>query len=263
MLSSQAQVDEVSIHYWMGGQGPSVLLFHSALGDAEFSWSPIWSELERHFTVVAPDMPGFGQSENLKCPSIEEIAHSLKRLVQALNTDHLVVIGNSLGVAIAIELARQAPQIVYQIILVDGLPLPSIPRPIRTLLSFPGINKIIEELLFRAAYGDGAIKKAFPFESPQSLRDLTARIKRSSRRYFLVPKACFLNSAKQSVDLGCRVNIVWGAEDKLTPLEMAYSLQKQFAVTQLSEIRNAGHLPQRDQPKEFVDTILSLIGRKN
>jgi pimeloyl-ACP methyl ester carboxylesterase len=263
MFSSQAQVDEVSIHYWMGGQGPSVLLLHSALGDAEFSWSPIWSELERHFTVVAPDMPGFGQSESLKSPSIGEIAHSLNRLIQALNADQLVVIGNSFGVAIAIELARHSPQIVYQIILVDGLPLPSLPRPIRTLLSFPGINKIIEMLLFRAAYGDVAIKKAFPFETPQSMRDLTARIKRSSRSNFLVVKACFLNSAKQSVDLGCRVDIVWGAEDKLTPLEMAHSLQKTLAVAQLSELKNAGHLPQRDQPKEFVDTIFSLIDQKN
>jgi pimeloyl-ACP methyl ester carboxylesterase len=261
MLSSQAEVDKISIHYWMGG--PSVLLLHSALGDAEFSWSPIWSELGRHFTVVAPDLPGFGQSESLKSPSIEKIAHSLKRLIQALDINRLVVIGNSFGVAITIELARHAPQIVFQIILVDGLPLPSIPRPIRTLSYFPGINKIIEELLFRAAYGDGAIKKAFPFESPRSLIDLTARIKRSSRRYFLVPKACFLNSARQGIDLECRVDIVWGAEDKLTPLEMAHSLQKKLAVTQLSEIKNAGHLPQRDQPKEFVYTILSLIDQKD
>jgi pimeloyl-ACP methyl ester carboxylesterase len=171
-------------------------------------------------------MPGFGQSDSLKSPSIAEIAHSLKRLIQALNTDHLVVIGNSFGVAIAIELARNSPQIVYQIILVDGLPLPSIPRPIRALLSFPVINKIVEDLLFRAEYGDGAIKKAFPFESPQSLRDLTARIKRSSRSNFLVAKACVLNSAKQSLDLECRVDIVWGAEDKLTPLEMVVRNKK-------------------------------------
>jgi len=51
------------IHVWTGGEGPALLLLHSAWGDAEMSWASVWNELSRSFTVIAPDMPGFGLSE--------------------------------------------------------------------------------------------------------------------------------------------------------------------------------------------------------
>ena len=59
--SHDASIDGISLHYTMGGSGPAVLLLH---GFAETSrmWNPILPALGAKFTVIAPDLPGIGDS---------------------------------------------------------------------------------------------------------------------------------------------------------------------------------------------------------
>jgi len=61
-VSRTAEVDGVKLHYTTGGHGPSVILLH---GYAETSrmWTPILPVLGEKFTVIAPDLPGIGDSE--------------------------------------------------------------------------------------------------------------------------------------------------------------------------------------------------------
>jgi len=56
-----AEVDGVKLHYTTGGHGPSLILLH---GYAETSrmWTPILPVLGEKFTVIAPDLPGIGDS---------------------------------------------------------------------------------------------------------------------------------------------------------------------------------------------------------
>ena len=61
-VSRTAEIDGVKLHYTTGGHGPSVILLH---GYAETSrmWTPILPVLGEKFTVIAPDLPGIGDSE--------------------------------------------------------------------------------------------------------------------------------------------------------------------------------------------------------
>src|SRR5205814_9863687 len=58
----QANVDGVKLHYLTAGHGPAVVLLH---GYAQTSriWRPIIPLLAERFTVIAPDLPGIGESE--------------------------------------------------------------------------------------------------------------------------------------------------------------------------------------------------------
>src|SRR5882762_7834398 len=60
-VSRDAEVEGVKIHYTTGGHGPAVLLLH---GYAETSrmWTPLFPMLADKFTVIAPDLPGIGES---------------------------------------------------------------------------------------------------------------------------------------------------------------------------------------------------------
>jgi pimeloyl-ACP methyl ester carboxylesterase len=58
------------VHVWTGGTGPVLLLLHSAWGDGSMSWAAVWNDLSQSFTVVAPDLPGFGLSEPLDEPTL-------------------------------------------------------------------------------------------------------------------------------------------------------------------------------------------------
>jgi pimeloyl-ACP methyl ester carboxylesterase len=60
-VSRDANIDGASIHYTTGGSGPAVILLH---GFAETSrmWNPILPVLGVKFTIIAPDLPGIGDS---------------------------------------------------------------------------------------------------------------------------------------------------------------------------------------------------------
>src|SRR5436305_11426191 len=57
--------------YWAGGPAaaPPLLLLHGGLGDAALHWHHNFADLARDFRVLAPDLPGFGRTAPLPCPS--------------------------------------------------------------------------------------------------------------------------------------------------------------------------------------------------
>ena len=55
------EIDGVNLHYVQGGQGPLALLVHG-FGQTWYEWHQLMPLLARHFTVVAPDLPGLGLS---------------------------------------------------------------------------------------------------------------------------------------------------------------------------------------------------------
>jgi pimeloyl-ACP methyl ester carboxylesterase len=104
------------VHFWKGGSGPALLLLHAAWGDAEMSWSRAWEELSRSYTVIAPDLPGFGQSEKQSTPALSGMATMLKELLNALHLDRATVVGNSFGAGVAIKFENDHPQMVSQLV---------------------------------------------------------------------------------------------------------------------------------------------------
>ena len=119
------------MHFWKGGSGPALLLLHAAWGDAEMSWSRVWDQLAQSYTVIAPDLPGFGQSEKLSTPTLSGMATMLKELLDALHLDRATVVGNSFGAGVAIKFENDHPQMVSQLVLVDGGYMPVIPGFLR------------------------------------------------------------------------------------------------------------------------------------
>lgn len=89
-------------HVQVMGHGPVLLLIHGT-GAASHSWRDLMPLLARHFTVVAPDLPGHGFSAMLpsRRMSLPGIADALHQLLHALALQPAVVVGHSAGAAIA------------------------------------------------------------------------------------------------------------------------------------------------------------------
>src|SRR5574341_786302 len=109
-LPTDLMLSGKKVHLWTHGTGTALLLLHSAWGDAELSWGAVWNELSAHFTVLAPDLPGFGASEPLDEPTLAANAGVLKELLDAQKIDRAIVVGNSLRAEIAIEFASSCPE---------------------------------------------------------------------------------------------------------------------------------------------------------
>jgi pimeloyl-ACP methyl ester carboxylesterase len=110
----------VKLHYLTAGHGPVVILLH---GYAETSrmWKPLIPRLAEKFTVIAPDLPGIGDSEipadGLDMKSAAIRIHALAR---SLGVEKARVVGHDIGLMVAYAYAAQFPAEVEKLVLMDA-----------------------------------------------------------------------------------------------------------------------------------------------
>src|SRR3989475_12855843 len=109
ILSRTTKIDGVKLHYLTAGRGPALILLH---GYAETSrmWRPIIPVLAERFTVVAPDLPGIGDSSipatGLDMKTAATRVHALAR---SLGIESARVVGHDIGLMVAYAYAAQFP----------------------------------------------------------------------------------------------------------------------------------------------------------
>lgn len=117
-----ADLSHGQVHYrHAGASGPPVLLLHAGPGSAK-QLEPLVADLAGRFRVLAPDMPGNGDSDPLPiaAPGIADYAAASIPLLDMLGLDRVHVYGTHTGASIAAELAILAPDRVGRIVM-DGL----------------------------------------------------------------------------------------------------------------------------------------------
>ncbi len=126
VVSRTSNVGGVELHYLTAGNGPSVILLH---GYAETSrmWRPLIPVLAKRFTVIAPDLPGIGDSgipaSGLDMKSAATRIHDLAR---SLGVQKAEVVGHDIGLMVAYAYAAQYPSEVTKLVLMDAF-LPGVP----------------------------------------------------------------------------------------------------------------------------------------
>lgn len=262
LTSRFASLSTGQLRYWEGGpkQSPVVLLLHSGYSDAVFSWSPVWEELAARYRVIAPDMPGFGASEAPDGMNLSSLAGALRELLGQLGVTRVTVVGNSFGVSAAIGLADRYPECVQRLVLVNGTMLPTVSAFLKRAVAIPAFDCAISGMFYRAIYGKKAIQRSFPHASPEELSSIHARIDKDGPANFRTMKDCILDSATREPSVRAPVTVLWGADDRFTPLGVARRLRKSLPGAELVAIEGAGHLPQWDQPREFVARLTLAVG---
>jgi len=120
IASYDAKILGVKMHYTMAGHGPTVILLH---GYAETSrmWTPILPLLAQRFTVIAPDLPGIGDSAipadglDMKTAAIR-----IHELVRSLGIDKARVVGHDIGLMVAYAYAAQFPAETEKLVVMDA-----------------------------------------------------------------------------------------------------------------------------------------------
>ena len=126
--SRTAKIDNVELHYLTAGHGPAVILLH---GFAETSrmWRPIIPLLAEKFTVIAPDLPGIGDSsiptDNAEINMITS-ARRIHALVRSLGIEKAKVVGHDIGLMVAYAYATQFPNETEKLAVMDAF-LPGVP----------------------------------------------------------------------------------------------------------------------------------------
>jgi len=126
IVSRTAEVDGVKLHYMTAGHGPTVVLLH---GFAETSrmWKAIIPLLAEKFTVIAPDLPGIGDS-SIPADRIDmkTSASRIHARVRSLGVEKARVVGHDIGLMVAYAYATQFPAETEKLVVMDAF-LPGVP----------------------------------------------------------------------------------------------------------------------------------------
>jgi len=115
-----ADVNGIKIHYMAAGHGPAILLLH---GYAENSlmWKPLIPRLSDKFTVIAPDLPGIGESsiptDGLDMKTAGTRMHDF---VKSLGIEKAEVVGHDIGLMVAYAYAAQFPSETTKLVVMDA-----------------------------------------------------------------------------------------------------------------------------------------------
>lgn len=126
IAARDAKIGDVQLHYLTVGHGPTVVLLH---GFAQTSrmWRPIMPMLAEKFTVVAPDLPGIGES-SIPTDKIDMLssANRIHDLVRSLGAEKAHVVGHDIGLMVAYAYAAQFPTETEKLAVMDAF-LPGVP----------------------------------------------------------------------------------------------------------------------------------------
>jgi pimeloyl-ACP methyl ester carboxylesterase len=120
VVSRTAEIDGQRLHYLFAGHGPAVILLH---GFAETSrmWRPLIPLLAEKFTVIAPDLPGIGDS-SVPTDGIDMItsATRIHALARSLGVEKAKVVGHDIGLMVAYAYAAKFPTETEKLAVMDA-----------------------------------------------------------------------------------------------------------------------------------------------
>ncbi|MDE3211088.1 MAG: alpha/beta fold hydrolase [Pseudomonadota bacterium] len=257
------QAGDTRWSYYEGGEGPTIVLLHGFASNKEV-WLQTAKLLTPHFHLVIPDLPGWGGSSRNAGASydIDAQATRLDQFVDALGLRRFVLVGHSMGGAIAAVYAAAHPDHVAELALVDALGLKGTPTALdREVMAGK------DPFLFRDRAGFArASAQAFahPLDLPGRFVDvLVDRNRRDSA--FIDRTLAELRQPSQYLAVQHRLDQLrmpvlglWCRGDKIVDLSALDSLRNgltRASAISTSVLNGCNHMPMLERPAETAQIL--------
>lgn len=246
------------------GHGPHVLFLHG-YGESLVAWRSVFDVVARHADAIAIDLPGFGLSA--KPPSgyaADSLGRVVLRALDTLGVADVVIVGHSLGGAVAVAAAAAAPQRVRGLVLVApaliAAPWSRWPRQadsgtvgtlrdaiaryetIRSRFTAPHDPEWLREDDTALAY-DAATDPAYHAALEAVLREFDF---------------ASLTPARAAA-LRMPILLIWGRYDQVVPFGLASRLRQVLPAARLQAVERSWHRPHVERPQVVADAILAFL----
>lgn len=115
-------VNDIRLHYVMGGQGDAVVLLHG-YPQSSYAWRKVMPVLATHYTVIAPDLRGLGDSDQPASGYDKRtVAQDIYQLVKQLGFQKIFLVGHDYGGSTAYVFAAEYPEIVRRLVAIECMP---------------------------------------------------------------------------------------------------------------------------------------------
>jgi pimeloyl-ACP methyl ester carboxylesterase len=242
---------------------PTVLLVHG-LGQNGFTdWVPTMRQLARRYRVVAVDLPGYGYSTApLGKYSPKNYARVLQQVLARHAKQPALVVGHSMGGAVALRLASDFPDTTGRLVLVDVAGILHRTAYVKHSATDPvpieGLPDVLKDPVTRIKdFGRAAVERAFGLPN-----DPTRVLRQSDLAWELILRnRTNVNAALALVDedfsaaihtLRQPTQIIWGAADTIAPLRTGQVLVRRIPSAQLKTMAGVGHTPMETAPDQFL-----------
>jgi pimeloyl-ACP methyl ester carboxylesterase len=264
------------VTYIEAGSGPAVLLIHGIAGNIG-NWQEVIGPLERHHTVIAPDLPGHGASAPGSGDySLGALAAGLRDLLVVLGHERATLVGHSLGGGIAMQFAYQFPEITERLVLVSSGGLGREVSLVLRAAALPGAELFIAATATAARSAGEVLARALAAVRLQPNADI-AEVARGygsladpdRRAAFLATLRSVVGTGGQRVHAGDRlylaegmpVLIIWGARDPIIPVHHGERAHDSIPGSRLEIFEGVGHLPQVEAPGRFVAVLERFLNQ--
>ena len=237
------------------GRGQPLLILNDFVGPQ--TWRPFMDELALTHEVFAPEHPGFGgQALPEWLDNVSDLANFYLDFLDALNIDHVKLLGLGCGGWIAADLATRNPARVDSLILsaAAGLHIKGVAQIDPFLMSEEGV---VRSLFHDAARAEPVIAEVMAPE----LEDARLQNCEVNARLTWQPRLHDPDLRKWLHRISKPTLIIWGAEDRLFPKPYGEEWRRLIPGARLEVLANCGHAPQLEAPAAFtglVDTFHAI-----
>lgn len=257
------------------GTAPAILLLHGLACD-HTTWDPVIHRLAEHYTVIAPDLLGHGQSDKPRADyTLGGYANGMRDLLTVLGIDKVTVVGHSFGGGVAMQFAYQFPERTERLGLVatgglgrevthliSSLTLPG-SELVLAALTLPGVRHVnttalraLGQLRTAATRDLGEIADVLDsFKDPRARQAIIhlvrAVIDRKGQVISMRDRAYLTEEMPLAV--------IWGEQDQVLPAKHALVAAMLAPKAQVTVMPDSGHFPHKDHPDEFVELLTEWI----
>jgi pimeloyl-ACP methyl ester carboxylesterase len=271
------EINNISVHYKQMGSGePTFILLHG-FGASTFSWREVMKPLSAYGTVIAYDRPAFGLTErplewegNNPYNQTSNIA-LLLGLMDALEIQEAVLVGNSAGGTLATAFTLAHPERVLALVEVDAAVYQTIPDSplLYWLFNTPQMDHLGP--LFARRLGSNAgedfLQSAWydpnELEADPSIRSgyrKPLQAENWDRALWKYTQAArspdFINMLDQ---IDAPTLVITGDDDQIVLPEASRRLAEDIPGSVFKIIENCGHLPHEECPEGFMQIVIDFL----
>ena len=268
------ELNGVNVHYKTWGEGePTFILLHG-FGASLFSWREVTEPLSQFGTVIAYDRPAFGLTERPlewegESPYGPQAQTDLViAIMDKLNIEKAILVGNSAGGTVSMQVALQHPDRVEALILVDaavyaGGGAPAWSRPI---LKTPQMNHV-GPLIARQLQAQGVefIKTAWhdPSKITQDIFEGYQKPLQAENwdkaLWQLTVASKESGLVERLAEITMPTLVITGDDDRIVPTEQSLRLADELPNAELIVIAQSGHLSHEEHPIEFMQAVTEFL----
>jgi len=242
------------------GSGIPLVFVHGFLGSSDM-WMPQIKFFKKNFRVIAPDLPGFGNSSNISsCNSIESMAKVILNLLKKKKIENFNLLGHSMGGMIVQEMAKIAGEKILKLICYGTGPRGNIPGRFETIDQSRKELKIngLKDTAYRIAktwFIEGEKAKYF-YLCEEAGKQTTLE---SADNGLVAMKNW--NGVENLKNIKNETLIVWGDKDKAYNFNQVETLNNNIPNSCLKIIKKCSHNVHLENPDKFNEIVEEFLKR--